>query len=621
MKHGMISQLRWTRPGSPPRRAGEAFALAPAAPPPTSTGRCLELYGIPEVPVEKATPAQTALFLLKAAAEIEHGLLVQYLYARYSINPPPVPPNWASTLKGIALQEMDHLATVQNMLLALKVSEFEPYFDRANFPIPQDHQAFYPYPFRLEPFTGDSLSKYVSAESPLPQFVTDPALRSELETVIQRAEAVTGMKTFGHVGNLYAYLYWLFLPNDDYAGPWTNFPADWFRRYRPNYHVTATDFADDTARLDQLQIYYKEVAANDGNAPNYPHNDNGTHRWVFAVKTADDALRAIAQIAIQGEGTEMATDSHFLEFLGVYRQLALFTPPGGGSVHRPVPTDPHLRPDPDTPAGLIVNPVTRLWAELCNTRYLMLLQELPLALSINRLGSAGTPNPDRATLLGVAVQTEMKSAIPYFSAKLMTLPLDTDPAVNAGPPFELPLEPLPANTPGRWKELVRLIDVTNNLLAQLRALTGPDKPTNQDENLFKSLEQRDQSLLQIVPPAYQPGPGPTQPTAVAPFHSYADVQAMFNTFVTTNGIDLSGSPHGAFWTMDYDAFVTGTVPGVDGVTILVKGDADHSNLVQILKGPITIGSQNFEQMPAGGPYLSVDLINALADWINRGCPQ
>jgi hypothetical protein len=130
----------------------------------------------------------------------------------------------------------------------------------------------------------------------------------------------------------------------------------------------------------------------------------------------------------------------------------------------------------------------------------MLLQELPLMLALNRLGSGGTANPDRTALVGVAVQTEMRSAIPYFSAKLMTLPLDTDPTQFAGPPFELPLEPLPADAAGRWKELVRLIDVTNNLLTQLRALTGPYKPTNQDEGLFKSLERADQSLLQIVPP-------------------------------------------------------------------------------------------------------------------------
>ena len=467
MKHGMISQLRWTKPGSDPLRPGEPFARPPVPQPGTSTGRCLERYGIPEVPIEKPTPAETALFLLKAAAEIEHGLLVQYLYAKYSLNSPPAPLGWSNLIRAIALQEMDHLATVQNMLLSLKINNFEPYFDRANFPIPKDHEAFYPYAFRLEPFTGDSLSKYVSVESPLPESINDSALRTELETVIRRAEAVTGMKTFGHVGNLYAYLYWLFLPNDNYAGPWPSFPADWFHRHRPDYHVAATDFVDDVARLAQLQIYFREVEANDGNAANYPHNDtSGTHRWVFAVKTADDALRAIAQIAIQGEGTEMATDSHFLEFLGVYRQLAVLTPPGGGSVHRMVPTDPHLRPDPDVAGGLIVNTVTRLWAELCNTRYLMLLEELPLTMTIDRLDSSGTANPDRATLIGVVI-TEMRSAIPYLSTKLTTLPLDTDPTRFAGPPFELPLEALPAGPAGRWKELVRLIDVTNGLLSQL----------------------------------------------------------------------------------------------------------------------------------------------------------
>jgi len=112
----------------------------------------------------------------------------------------------------------------------------------------------------------------------------------------------------------------------------------------------------------------------------------------------------------------------------------------------------------------------------------------------------GIANPDRTTLIGVAVQTEMRSAIPYCSAKLMTLPLDADPTVFAGPPFELPVEPLPANAAGRWKELARLIDVTNHLLGQLRALTGPDKPSNQDEGLFRSLERADQLLLQLVPP-------------------------------------------------------------------------------------------------------------------------
>ncbi len=109
--------------------------------------------------------------------------------------------------------------------------------------------------------------------------------------------------------------------------------------------------------------------------------------------------------------------------------------------------------------------------------------------------------------------------------------------------------------------------------------------------------------------------------AATQLNTYADVQAMFASFVSTNGIDVSGAPHHDFWTIDYKSFVTGDVPGVNGVKILTKGNADQSNLVQILKGSITVNGRRFPQMPVGGPFMSADMINALADWINRGCPQ
>jgi hypothetical protein len=46
-------------------------------------------------------------------------------------------------------------------------------------------------------------------------------------------------------------------------------------------------------------------------------------------------------------------------------------------------------------------------------------------------------------------------------------------------------------------------------------------------------------------------------------NSFADVQKFFNDFISANGIDIAGSPHGAFWnTLTYDEFDTGNVPGV-----------------------------------------------------------
>ena len=65
-------------------------------------------------------PRDEAVFLLTAAAEVEHALMVQYLYAAYSVRVRG--PNAAELQKvqdlllQIAREEMGHLITVQNLL-------------------------------------------------------------------------------------------------------------------------------------------------------------------------------------------------------------------------------------------------------------------------------------------------------------------------------------------------------------------------------------------------------------------------------------------------------------------------------------------------------------------------
>jgi hypothetical protein len=578
----------------------------------------LELYGIPQAPKEHSdSPLAEARYLLKVAAEVEHGLLVQYLYATYSINNLPQAPDWVRAIRNIAIQEMDHLINVQNILLALKNDGSQTYFDRQNFPVPPEYVGYYPYAFRLEPLSADSLSKYVSAESPLPETICDPDLRTALEKIIARAERVSHLKTIGHVGNLYAYLYWLFLPSDSATGPWPDFPADWFRRCRSSWHLEPKDFAD-VKELNRLQADFAEFKANDGNDPTFPNDDpHKNHRWVFRVRSAAEALRAIAQIAIQGEGTEAADDSHFLEFRKVYDDVDGL--PNGTSSHLAVPTNPNLRDDPATASGRIVNPETRCWARLCNTRYLMLLQKLPLALSRHR--DDATENSQRVTLISTAFK-EMTVGIGYLAKRLMGLPRANDPKEFAGPIFELPDEMLPSTTDDQWKELVRLIGLTADLLQEIRKLTGPGKPNADDEIQFQALEAADKAVLQLVSQQSQPAATTGKINMAAQLSSFADVKAFFDKFITDNGTDLSGSPHGDFWNVDYNAFVNGDVRGVPGVKTLVKGDAEHSNLILILRGAITVSGKTFERMPADGSnFMSPDLIASLADWINRGCPQ
>ena len=104
------------------------------------------------------------MFLLTAAAEIEHALMAQYLYAGYSVrvagDSAPKLEEIQNLLFQVAREEMGHLATVQNLLHLIGGPlnlnrEHSPYASE-----------IYPFRFKLEPLSRDSLAKYVIAESP-----------------------------------------------------------------------------------------------------------------------------------------------------------------------------------------------------------------------------------------------------------------------------------------------------------------------------------------------------------------------------------------------------------------------------------------------------------------------
>lgn len=111
-------------------------------------------------------PYLELLRLLHVAAEIEHALMNQYLYAAYSIKPAYQAiaglgtPN-SNDLLGVAIQEMQHLGKVNQLLVALGAT---PTLIREDFPYEPD---IYPFPFHLEPLSRASLAKYVWTEAPV----------------------------------------------------------------------------------------------------------------------------------------------------------------------------------------------------------------------------------------------------------------------------------------------------------------------------------------------------------------------------------------------------------------------------------------------------------------------
>src|SRR5207248_8832931 len=106
------------------------------------------------------------------AAELEHSLMAQYLFAAFSLRIEPGPglteeqlvavERWRSEILAISAEEMLHWALVQNLLIAVGSA---PYVSRPHMP----HQAKgYPpgIQLRLLPFGEAALQHFVYLERP-----------------------------------------------------------------------------------------------------------------------------------------------------------------------------------------------------------------------------------------------------------------------------------------------------------------------------------------------------------------------------------------------------------------------------------------------------------------------
>lgn len=116
---------------------------------------------------------------LTEASELEHGLLVQYLFAAYSMKKRASEGlseaqiekvrGWERAILEVAREEMAHLGTVCNMLTAVGGSSR---LGRPNFPQGREgsfrglRESYYPFDFQLEPFGESSLDRFVAFEKP-----------------------------------------------------------------------------------------------------------------------------------------------------------------------------------------------------------------------------------------------------------------------------------------------------------------------------------------------------------------------------------------------------------------------------------------------------------------------
>ena len=142
--------------------------------------------------------------LLREAAEIEHALMVQYLYGAYSLKPAYAAIRGFSApspnhLLGVAIQEMQHLEKVNRMLGELGSA---PNLVRQGFPYEPD---IYPFPLNLEPLSRITLAKYVYTEAPANKLDRDDPGNADPATqaFLDRLDAALGGVRPNHVGSLY----------------------------------------------------------------------------------------------------------------------------------------------------------------------------------------------------------------------------------------------------------------------------------------------------------------------------------------------------------------------------------------------------------------------------------
>ncbi|HEY5787213.1 MAG TPA: ferritin-like domain-containing protein [Microlunatus sp.] len=367
---------------------------------------------------------------LHQAAEIEHGLMIQYLFPALSMRKRAdegltssqlsMARGWEATILGVAVEEMGHLGTVCNLLSAIGDG---PRFERPNFP---QAVGYYPFPFDLVPFSDDALYRMLIFELPRDEPPPPPPVEFADARYAFSAEVDIGPDplTYDYVGELYGKIKSGFaaVPESDlFIG-------------NPSAQVSDTW----SVRLD-----------------------------LRPVTTSAAAFAAIDDIIEDGEGApqDRAT-SHYGRFLSIRTAYAAA---GYFPAARPVVRNPRTRahhPDADGPGTLITHPLACEVAELFNEVYATAL------LVLQQFFAYGGETPAQRAALKAAAGHLMSTGIRPIAEILTDLPVTTDADDGrAGPPFELynavTLSPF---APARWAVLLERLEVCATAATSL----GPD---------------------------------------------------------------------------------------------------------------------------------------------------
>jgi Ferritin-like len=348
---------------------------------------------------------EALIYMLCEAAELEHGIMCQYLFAAFSLKQRGdeglaaeelmAVSRWRGVIAHVATEEMLHLALVQNLLTAIGAA---PHLARPNLPAPARH-----YPagvnLTLVPFGEPALRHFMFLERPegmeLKGAEGIDAPVHEAVPLMAESDIVPQPQDFATVGHL----------------------------YRSIEHG-----------IDRLAEKFGERHLFVG--PPRAQATSEHFHWPELVAVTDlaSAHRAIDTILEQGEGArghwQNAHFGQFVQILDEYRQLRAATPtfePARPVLFATVRPSHH-----DATVPRITEDVTSRCTDLFNVGYEILLQTLQRYF-------AHTEETDaQLTTLSSAAIALMAGVLKPLGDLLATLPVGPEqPGMTAGPSFEL----------------------------------------------------------------------------------------------------------------------------------------------------------------------------------------
>src|SRR3954453_3142798 len=292
---------------------------------------------------------EALIYMLCQAAELEHGIMCQYLFAAFSLKQREdegltadeleTVTRWRKVIAHAASEEMLHLALVHNILSAVGAA---PHFSRPNLPAPAHH-----YPagvnLALVPFGEQALQHFMFLERPegmeLEGAEGIDAPIHDAVPLMAEGDIVPQLQDFATVGHL--------------------------------YRSIEQGLAHLSDKIGERHLFV---------GPPRAQATSGDFQWpeLVAVTDGASAQRALDTILEQGEGArgrwESAHFGQFVQILDEYRQMRRAHP--GFDPVRPVMFATVRRCQHDDSIPVIGDHMTSLCTDLFNVSYEILLQLL-----------------------------------------------------------------------------------------------------------------------------------------------------------------------------------------------------------------------------------------------------